>query len=63
MRCYIKAALLGDDYASKRIESMAKKEGNLLLNEIEYQKRKLDLDLITKDKYDEIKEMLENYID
>ena len=42
---------------------MAKKEGNLFLNEIEYQKRKLDLDLITKEKYDEIKEMLEIYID
>ena len=62
LRYYIKSALQGEKKACDNIESIAKDNEDLILKEIEYQRRKLDLDIITKEEYDKIKDLLKKYI-
>ena len=63
LRYFIKSALQGNETSYYKIRSIAKDNEDLILKEIEYQKRKLDLDVITRKEYDKIKDLLKKFID
>lgn len=63
LRYYIMAALQGDIIAGLHISLIAEDNEDLVLKELENQKRKLDLDIITKEEYDKVKDLLKKYID
>lgn len=63
LRYFIKSALQGNGSSYYEIRSIAKDNEDLILKEIEYQKRKLDLDVITRKEYDKIKDLLKKFID
>ena len=63
LRYYIKSALQGEKTACEGVASIAKDNKDLILKEIEYQKKKLDLDIISREEYDKVKDLLKKYID